>query len=137
MADKCCPTSMMKHKITPSILQITISGLKQLNEPTYQNSIKVPKFVIETNKKTLIQNFRVQCNRQPNVLSLEKQQKSLTCFSEHFCVLFTLVFCQFSQTNKTQDNFLTWSGLFRNQVDRQIICTEILFYKKKVGKPLD
>ena len=48
---------MMKHWIT---LLITISGWNdytQTNEPTNQNSIKVPKVVKFTNKKTLIQNF--------------------------------------------------------------------------------
>ncbi len=39
----------------------------QLNEPTNQNSIKVPTVVKPTNKKMILQNFGDQCNKQPNV----------------------------------------------------------------------
>ena len=35
------------------------------NEPTNRNSIKFPKVVKQTNKKTLLQNFGDQCNKQP------------------------------------------------------------------------
>ncbi len=48
---------MMIHKITPSVENNY--GLKrldtQLNEPTNQNSIKVPKVVKPTNKKILLE----------------------------------------------------------------------------------
>ena len=38
-----------------------------VNEPTNQNSLKVPKVVESTNKETLLQNFGDWCNKQPNV----------------------------------------------------------------------
>ena len=42
----------------------------QLNEPTYQNFIKVPNVVKPTNKKTLLLDFGDKCNKQHNVPSL-------------------------------------------------------------------
>ncbi len=36
------------------------------NEQTNQNSIKVPKFVYQTNKKTLVLDVRDKSNKQPN-----------------------------------------------------------------------
>jgi hypothetical protein len=39
----------------------------QLNEPTNQNSIKVPIVVEPTNNKTFLENFGDYCNNQPNI----------------------------------------------------------------------
>ena len=39
----------------------------QLNDSTYENSRKVHKVVMPTNKKTLIKNFGDKCNKQPVV----------------------------------------------------------------------
>ena len=39
----------------------------QLNDSTYENSRKVHKVVMPTNKKTLIKNFGDKCNKQTNV----------------------------------------------------------------------
>ena len=45
---------MMIHKITPSEITITWKRFEtQLNEPRNHNSIKVPKFFKQTNKKRL------------------------------------------------------------------------------------
>ena len=59
---------MMIHKITTSVdfnYRLKILDT-QLNIPTNQNSIKVPKVVKPTNKKT----FGNYCNKQPNVPTL-------------------------------------------------------------------
>ena len=47
---------MMKHKITPSVdKNLWLKRLNaQLNKPTNQNSVKVPKVIKLTNKKTLL-----------------------------------------------------------------------------------
>ena len=47
---------MMLHKITPSLdYNLWLKHLvTQLNKPTNQNSIKVPKVVKPTNEKTLL-----------------------------------------------------------------------------------
>ena len=60
---------MRIHKITPSVdYNWCLKRLDtQQNEPTYQNSIKVPKVVKPTNKKSY---YNKQCNKQPNVPSL-------------------------------------------------------------------
>ena len=43
---------------TFSRLQFVVEALKpQLNEPTNQNSMRVPKFVKPTNKKIFLKNF--------------------------------------------------------------------------------
>ena len=56
---------MLIHKITPSVDYN--SWLKrldpQLTKPTNQNSIKVPKVVEPSNKKTLLKSFGGKCNR--------------------------------------------------------------------------
>ena len=61
------------------ILRITLSvyynlWLKRLdthlNEPTNKNSIKVPKVVKPTNKKSSLEDFGDLFNKQPNVPSL-------------------------------------------------------------------
>ena len=48
----------------------------ELNETTNQNSIKLPKVVEPTNKKTLLYNFGDQCNKQPNIPSLSAYTKT-------------------------------------------------------------
>ena len=50
---------MMKHKITHSVdYNYWLKRLDtQLNKPTNQNLIRVPKVVKPTNKKTLLYNF--------------------------------------------------------------------------------
>ena len=60
---------MMIHNITPSVhfYQWLKRLDTQFNEPTNQNSIKVPKFDKPT---TLFKNFGDQCNKFPNVPSL-------------------------------------------------------------------
>ena len=56
MADKLCTSQMMIHKITPSVdYNKWLKRLDaQLNEPTNQISIIVPKVAKQTNKKTLL-----------------------------------------------------------------------------------
>ena len=51
-----CTSTMIIHKITPSIdYNLWFKRLDtQLNEPTNQNWIKVPKVVKPTKKKTLL-----------------------------------------------------------------------------------
>ena len=52
-------------------LQLVVEHLDtHLNEPTNQNSIKVPEVVKPTNNKTLLKYFGDQCNKQPIVLPL-------------------------------------------------------------------
>ena len=41
-------------------------------EPTNQNSIKVPKVVKPTNKKTLLKDFGDKCNQQLNVQDIDR-----------------------------------------------------------------
>ena len=66
-----CRSTTIIHKITPSVnYNQCLNRLDiQLNKPTTQNTIKVPK-VESTDKKTLFKNFGDQCNKQPNVPSL-------------------------------------------------------------------
>ena len=47
---------MLKHKITPSVdYNIWLKRLDtQLNKPSNQNSVKFPKVIKPTNKKTLL-----------------------------------------------------------------------------------
>ena len=54
MADKLIPND--DTQVSPfCILQLVVETLDtQLNEPTNQNSIKVPKVVMPTNKKKLL-----------------------------------------------------------------------------------
>ena len=58
MTDKLMyiPTPMTKHKVTPSLDHNKWKKRfdTHLNEPTNQNSRKVPKVVKPTNKKTLL-----------------------------------------------------------------------------------
>ena len=56
MADKCCIYPMMLHKITSSVNynQLLKRFDTQINEPTNQNSTKVPKVVKVTKNKTLL-----------------------------------------------------------------------------------
>ena len=49
------------------ILQLVVGLDTQLGEPTNQNSIKFPKVVYPTNRKTLFYNFVDKCNKQTNV----------------------------------------------------------------------
>ena len=62
---------MMIHKITPFVdyNQLFKRLDIQLNEPTNQNSIKASKVIEPMNKKTLLEDFGDQCNKQPNVPS--------------------------------------------------------------------
>ncbi len=62
----------MIHKITPSVDYNQQSKRldTQLDKPTNQNSVKVPKVVMPKNKKTLLQIFVDQCNKQPIIPSL-------------------------------------------------------------------
>ena len=55
MVNELCTSPMMIHKITPSVdYNKWFKRLDtQSNKPTNQNSIKVPKVVRLTNKKTL------------------------------------------------------------------------------------
>ena len=58
---------MLINKITLSIKEKWLKRLEtQLNKPTNQNLLKVPKVVKRTNKKTL-ENFGDWCNKQSNV----------------------------------------------------------------------
>ena len=57
---------MLIHKITPSVYYNEwLKRLNiQLNKQTNQNSLKVPKVFIPTNKKKLLYNFGDSCNKQ-------------------------------------------------------------------------
>ena len=54
MTDKFTSSQMIIHKIIPSVEYIKWLTLE---EPTIQNSMKVPKIVKPTNKKALLENF--------------------------------------------------------------------------------
>ena len=64
----------MIHKIIPSLHynQLFKRLDTQLNKPSNQNSIKVPKVVKPINKKMLLQEFFDLCSKQPNISSLNK-----------------------------------------------------------------
>ena len=68
---------MMIHKITTSVdYNYWLKCLNiQLNYPTNQNSIKVPKVVEPTNKKT----FGNYCNKQPNVQTPSLHENAQQC----------------------------------------------------------
>ena len=61
---------MMIHKITTSVdYNKWLKRLDtQLNQPTNQNSIKVPKVVKQTNKKTLLYDFGDSCKKTAQCL---------------------------------------------------------------------
>ena len=48
-------------------VQLVVETFGQLNEPTNQNSLKIPKVVKPTNEKTLLQNFGKQLMNKQHI----------------------------------------------------------------------